>query len=138
MIVADTNVIAYLHLPGDHTAAARIALHKDPTWSAPLLWRSEFRSVLLSYVRREGLPIDDAVRLARMAESLLAGREHIVDSEVVLNLAASAGCSAYDCEFVALAHVLDVPLVTTDAVVLREFPERAVGLEEFARNGSES
>ena len=138
MIVVDTNVIAYLHLPGDHTAAARSALRIDPDWSAPLLWRSEFRSVLVSYVRREDLSTDDAVRLARMAESLLAGREHIVDSTLVLNLAAGTSCSAHDCEFVALAQVLDVPLVTTDAAILRDFPDRAVGLEEFVRNGSRS
>lgn len=138
MIVVDTSVIAYLHLPGDHTAAARTALRIDPDWSAPLLWRSEFRSVLVSYVRREGLSTHDAIRLAHMAESLLAGREHIVDSTVVLNLAAGASCSAYDCEFVALAQVLDVPLVTTDAAILRKFPDRAMGLEEFARNGSRS
>ncbi len=33
---------------------------------------------------------------------------------------------------------LDVPLVSTDAVILRELPDRAVGLEEFARNESNS
>jgi len=68
VIVVDTSVIAYLHLPGDHTAAARTALRIDPDWSAPLLWRSEFRSVLVSYVRREGLSTHDAIRLAHMAE----------------------------------------------------------------------
>ncbi len=87
----------------------------------------------MSYIRREGLSTDDAVRLARMAESLLAGREHIVDSAVVLNLAAAASCSAYDCELAALAQVLDVPLITTDARILSEFPDRALDLGEFAR-----
>ena len=37
----DTNVIAYLWLPGKRTAAAERLL-KD--WNAPLLWRSEFRN----------------------------------------------------------------------------------------------
>lgn len=132
MIVVDTNVIAYLHLPGRRTAAARAALRRDPEWSAPLLWRSEFRSVLLSYVRSEGLKVDDAIALARLAESLLAGREHIVESAAVLNMAAGSDCSAYDCEFVGLAQTLGVQLVTTDARILREFPDRAVALEEFA------
>jgi predicted nucleic acid-binding protein len=134
VIVVDTNVIAYLHLPGRRTAAARAALRRDPEWSAPLLWRSEFRNVLNSYIRREGLKVTDAVGLARLAESLLSGREHIVDSAAVLNLAASCDCSAYDCEFVALALTTGVRLVTTDAKILGAFPDRAVALEDFAAN----
>jgi predicted nucleic acid-binding protein len=38
-------------------------------------------------------------------------------------------CSAYDCEFVALAKYLGVPLVTADNKLLREFPGIAKSLE---------
>jgi predicted nucleic acid-binding protein len=37
VIVVDTNVIAYLFLPGEQTAAARRTLQRDPRWAAPLL-----------------------------------------------------------------------------------------------------
>jgi len=37
-------------------------------------------------------------------------------------------CSAYDCEFMALAMKLDTRLVTVDKKLLRAFPKRAVGL----------
>ena len=37
MIVVDSNVVAYLYLPGDHTARAEELLEKEPDWVTPLL-----------------------------------------------------------------------------------------------------
>jgi len=37
-------------------------------------------------------------------------------------------CSAYDCEFVALATKLGAMLVTMDAKLLRAFPKQAIAL----------
>lgn len=62
---------------------------------------------------------------------LMHGREYEAPSHQVLALAAASTCSAYDCEFVALAKDLDVPLVTADKQVCNEFPDVAVGLAEF-------
>ena len=45
---------------------------------------------------------------------------------------AESTCSAYDCEYVALAEDLKTKLVTTDKQILRDFPEWAVSLREFA------
>ena len=56
---------------------------------------------------------------------MMAGRDFIVDSSDVLDLVARSTCSAYDCEFVALAQELAVPLITTDRKIVREFPEIA-------------
>ena len=47
------------------------------------------------------------------------GREHLVPMREVLRLAAVSSCSAHDCEFVALADQLDVPLVTADRAIVR-------------------
>jgi len=33
----------------------------DPEWAAPILWRSEFRSLLAGYLSRETLAFDEAV-----------------------------------------------------------------------------
>jgi predicted nucleic acid-binding protein len=62
------------------------------------------------------------------AEALLAGREFEVDSQRVLELVRDSDCSAYDCEFIALALQLDVKLVTMDARLRRAFPARTVSL----------
>ena len=131
MIVVDTNVIAYLLLPGDHTEAAREALARDAAWAAPMLWRSEFRNVLGAYLRQGHLTLALALEVQSAAEELVSGREYQVESAAVLDLVAASGRSAYDCEFVALARALDVPLVTSDRQVLSSFPTTAVSLASF-------
>ena len=49
----------------------------------------------------------------------------------VLNLVAKSTCSAYDCEFVALAQDLGIPLVTMDKQIIRQFSEIALSLETY-------
>lgn len=128
MIVVDSNVLAYLYLPGEFTAAAEDLLERDPEWAAPLLWRSEFRNILAGYLRRGSLSFEQASALQSEAERLLAGLEYEVDSRGVLDLVRGSDCSAYDCEFVALAERLGTKLVTMDGKILRAFPKVAVAL----------
>jgi predicted nucleic acid-binding protein len=130
VIVVDTNVIAYFLLPGPFTDLARQAARKED-WCAPLLWRSEFRSVLTSYVRHHSLPINEARILMETGEKLMWGREFTVRSSIVLDCVNTSSRSAYDCEFVALARDLGVRLVTTDEPVAREFPDTAIHLRHF-------
>ena len=122
MIVVDTNVVAYLLLQGPQTAAAEALLEAHPTWAAPPLWRSEWRNVLCGYLRHGSLNLEQVIALQEQAETLVISHEEPVQSEAVLRLAASSGCSAYDCEFVAAAQQLDAPLVTADRDLLKAFP----------------
>jgi predicted nucleic acid-binding protein len=131
VIVVDTNVIAYLLLGGEKTPHARAALREDPVWAAPIVWRSEFRNVLTVYLRHGQLLLLDALELVAEAESLLSGSEYRVDSGQVLRLAATSPCSAYECEFVALAQELGLSLVTSDRQLLVAFPSVAVSLESY-------
>jgi predicted nucleic acid-binding protein len=126
--VVDTNVIAYLYLPGDMTPRAEKLLLRDPEWAAPLLWRSELRNILALYVRKSLLALDQALQIQREAESLLAPHEYAVNSLEVLSLANQSTCSAYDCEFVALANSLGVKLVTMDAKLRAAFPKVTASL----------
>jgi predicted nucleic acid-binding protein len=128
MIVVDSNVLAYLYVAGEFTAAAESLFERDPDWVAPILWRSEFRNIMAGYIRRKGISFEQATALQAEAESLLAGCEFEVESQAVLELVRDSDCSAYDCEFVALAMKLNVLLVTMDKKLLRAFPNRAVGL----------
>ena len=124
MIVVDTNVIAYLFVPGDRTSAVEALRRQDAEWAVPLLWRSEFRNVLATLIRLGHIELRSAQAIQAQAEQLLAPLEFAVDSETVLALAASSNCSAYDCEFVALADYLDVPLVTADRKLKTRFSRR--------------
>lgn len=128
MIVVDTNVLAYLYLPGPFTAAAEQLLLQDAAWCAPKLWRSEFRNILAGYMRRGSLSLDEAYGLQREAETLMHGAEYDVDSLELLTLVRDSDCSAYDCEFAALARRLNTRLFTMDKKVLRAFPDCAVPL----------
>jgi predicted nucleic acid-binding protein len=128
VIVVDTSVIAYLYLTCEHTQAAEALLERDSDWVAPVLWRSELRNVLLGCVRHGRLTLEQATAIQTEAEDLMRGAEYEVDSREVLQLAESTACSAYDCEFVALARAVGVPLVTMDGCVLRAFPKIATQL----------
>lgn len=125
MIVVDTNVLAYLLIPGRFTESAEGLLLRDPEWAAPVLWRSELRNVLATYARARKLELADAVSLYSRAADIVGRDQYEVDTVEVLRLARESGCSAYDCEFIVLAEFLDIPMVTADAKVLKAFPERA-------------
>jgi predicted nucleic acid-binding protein len=132
VIVADTNLLAYLHLPGQHTNVAEEVLRRDPEWAAPVLWRSEFRSVLSLYLRKNLVAMDAAMDAFDRAADLVRNREYSIETARVLDLVQQSSCSAYDCEFVALAQELGVKLVTSDSDILREFPGTAVSIDDFA------
>ena len=131
MIVADTNLIVYAMTPNPHRELARSVLLKDPEWHVPILWRSEFRSALAGYLRAEIMSYEEILEAMDKTEFFMAGKEHAVDSTAVLRLVANSTCSAYDCEFVALANHLNAPLVTSDSQLLRDFPDRALAPDVF-------
>ncbi len=131
MIVVDTNIIGYLYLTSNHSSLAEQALVKDPLWAAPILWRSELRNVLALYIRKDLLSLAEAQQVMEETSRLMQDREYEVTSHQVLDLVAASSCSAYDCEFVALAKDLDIPLVTTDKQILKQFPDNAISLEKY-------
>jgi len=131
VIVADTNLIAYLAMPSPYTEAAERLLIREPEWVAPVLWRSEFRNVLALYLHKGAIRFEQALAIQAEMESLLQGKEYDVPSLDVLSLVNQSECSAYDCEFVALAKGLGVQLVTMDRKLAVSFPETATLLTDL-------
>lgn len=136
MIVADTNLLAYLIIPGQRTSIAETVLKIDSDWRFPILWRSEFHSVLALYLRKKIFPLEKALEFVARAEQLIRVNEYHISSSKVMQLVAESKCSAYDCEFVALAKELKAPLITSDAQVLREFPSAARTPRKFVAERS--
>ncbi len=133
MIVVDTNLLVYLYVRSESSDLADRAFLRDPEWVAPWLWRSEFFNVLTGCLRKGLVSFELAVAIVGEAELLMTDAEYSVGSLDVLAPASRSRCSAYDCEFVALAQELGVPLVTPDRQILADFPATAVDLGAFVR-----
>lgn len=131
MIVADTNLIAYLFIEGEFTLQAESIYQFDPDWVAPYLWRSEFRNILTLYLRKKILSLAESRAIADLAEDLLLGNEFDLNSDSILDLAFSSSLSAYDCEYVVLAQKLGIKLITNDKKILRLFPNLTINLATF-------
>ena len=131
MIVVDSNIIAYCWVNGPLTTLAQSVRLKDPEWHAPMLWRSEMRSILTGYLRDGSLDAAQVTQIMHAAERSFLSREHIVPSASVFEIVAKSRLSAYDCEFIVLASIFDVPLVTADKAVLKAFPDLALTMEAF-------
>ncbi len=126
MIVVDTNVICYLLMPGERTAAAERLYRTDPEWIAPRLWLDELLNVLATSERQAFLDADQAAAILRDAVDLMQDGTYEVPPERVLAIARRTGCSAYDSQFIALAEDRHLKLNTWDRKILERCPELAV------------
>ena len=131
MIVADTNLVSYLLIEGERTETARQVWAKDSDWMLPTLWRSEFLNVLATMVRVGRLEARDALIAWRRAGDLFRSSEAEPDGEQVLAAAIEYGVSAYDAQFVVVAEMLDVPLVTCDRALVAACPRVAVAAADL-------
>lgn len=127
-IVLDTNTIAYFFLPGPFEAKAKKFQVRPFEWIVPKLWRSEFLNVLAVQMRHSKMPLDQAMAIFSLADEMMREGEREVSARSILSLVDQCSCSAYDCEFIALAQHLKTRLVTQDKKLLREFPDVAVSI----------
>jgi predicted nucleic acid-binding protein len=135
LIVVDTNVIAAFYLRSEGRETARLVWQKDADWHAPVLWISEFRNVLMLYLRRQLIEQGTFVEALTFARGSIASHEAIADTDsIVRDLALASGCTTYDCEYVALARSLGVSLITWDRQVVNAFPETAQTPEKFVED----
>lgn len=133
MIVVDTNVIAHAWLPSEHREAIQKLIRIDNEWIAPILWRSEFRSVLSKLLRKDLISESKAIEISENAENQMISREFTVPTKNVIFIVKRSTLSSYDGEFVALAKFKELKFVTLDKKIVKEFPQIAFHLEDFVK-----
>ena len=74
---------------------------------------------------------DTASAIAYEAEQLLEPREYRIAASDVISLISKSTCSAYDCEFIALAIEIQTKLVTSDKQILKAFPQSTISLMDY-------
>ena len=79
----------------------------------------------MATITLKNIPADLHRKLKKRAEE----HHRSLNKEII-----ATKCSAYDCEFVALAHANGVRLLTVDHQILHEFPEVAISLKRFVRD----
>ncbi len=133
MIIADTNLLSYLHFDSIHSEEANLVHVKDPEWAFPILWRSEFVNVVALYLRKNILNYKQGLDAIDFARRTVGEREFSVSQYSVLELVNASKCTAYDAEFVALAREFNIPLITYDKKILAEFPSIAIRASDFLK-----
>lgn len=137
MIVADTNLVAQLILNLDLTALAQRIYRRDPDWRLPELWRHEFLNVLACYLRFDKVPVPRLLLAWQKSVELFTASTCEVDMPLALELAGERNISAYDAQYVALARVLSVPLITENRKLRRAAPSETISMRQFLDSGAE-
>jgi len=131
MIVVDANIlVGFMCMPAHQPLAGR-ARTRDACWVLPPLWKHEFLNAIALLVRHRHFTAADAAAIWIEGSAAFEPNEHAPDLAAALHLALVHGITTYDAQYVVLAEMLNVPLLTEDRELLRKFPRRAVSLETF-------
>ncbi len=131
MIVVDANVLA-AYAAGD-SADIEALLVRDAVWIVPPIWLPEMRNILAKSIRAGRIELEQAMHALTRVRKRVTTADRAISSRRVLELAIETRSSAYDCEYVALAEMLYLKLVTADRALAAKFPMIAVRLDEVAR-----
>jgi predicted nucleic acid-binding protein len=130
VFIIDTNVVAYLLIEGDYTAAARLLHRRDDDWRSEAFIMVEFTNVLTASIAARRMNLALAQRFLADARFLLQGKLALVPHDSVLSLAVQYRVTAYDARFLALAQQLNRPLVTEDVKLRAAAPKLTQSLAE--------
>jgi predicted nucleic acid-binding protein len=131
MIVVDANILVYRIVEGEMTGAAIRLQEKDPDWRTSPLWEYEFGNALALMILQKHLTTKMAAQLFQNAKGVFIPAEMQADSDLALQLASEKKISFYDAQYLALAQMLGVPLITEDKALRKAAGDLAVSLNDF-------
>src|SRR5437667_9421974 len=111
MLLVDTNVVVYLLIAGDYTAAAQELRARDSDWRSEAFLLVEFTNVLASSIARRRMTLSMAKDVLTKAAALFDGKLGRIPHASVLAIAARHRVSANDARFLALADPLGSRLI---------------------------
>ena len=129
VVLVDTNILAYLMIEGDRTAAARKLFERDSDWCSEAFAMVEFSNILTTYIRTKALTQAQGVRLLTEAQTLMSTLHNIANMQA-LETATEYEISAYDARFISLAKHLKQRLVTEDIKLRAAVPSWTISLAE--------
>lgn len=138
MIVSDTNLIVYLYVESEFTVRARAVHALDSDWVFPPVARSEATNALATLTRENWISAESALRALELIEPRIVTGTRALPMKDALQLAIKHGVSAYDAQFVALAGLQGVVLVTEDGKLRKRFPDIAISMEAFIDRAGKS
>ena len=130
MLLVDTNVVVYLLIAGDYTAAAQQLRARDSDWRSEAFLLIEFTNVLASSIATKRMTLSLAQDLLAKATALFDGKLGRIPHSSVFATAARHRVSAYDARFLALAGQLGRRLVTEDTRLRAAAPSLTQSLAE--------
>src|SRR5258708_30849984 len=131
MIVVDANILIYLIVEGDMTGAALRLQEKDSDWRTSPLWEYEFGNALALMIHQKHLTPRMAAHLFPKAKDAFIPGEMKPDSELSLQLAAEKRLSFYHAQYLTLAQILNVPLITEDKALRKAAGKSALSVYNF-------
>ena len=129
MVLVDTNIIAYLMIRGDRTAAAQQLYERDSDWCSEAFVMVEFSNVIATYVRTRALTQAQGTKLLAESQVHLSTLHNVVNTQA-LESAMQFGISAYDARFISLAKQLKMKLITEDVKLRVAVPALTMSLDD--------
>jgi predicted nucleic acid-binding protein len=129
VVLVDTNIIAYLMIRGDRTAAAQQLFERDSDWCSETFVMVEFSNVIATYVRTGALTQAQGTKLLAETQAHLPTLHNVANTQA-LETAMQFGISAYDARFISLARQLKLKLITEDAKLRVAVPAWTMSLDD--------
>jgi predicted nucleic acid-binding protein len=129
MIVVDATIVPYLFVEGELTAMVRELHRIDPGWVTPPILNHEMLHVLARLGVSEGEEV--VGRLWREIRAVLGVNQQIPDPVRSLRLGVRHGIGGNEAQYLCLAEVLDLPLISEDLVLRERFRGRVFGVSEY-------